>query len=175
MIGSITNHPTFISILDSLLFSNPKDMEFITLAAITHLFQGIVIFLVINHFSQNCPLLAAILTFLLHTLYECKDYYLTYMVYGNDHQKMNRARKKISHWGMFKGYLPPNSYLNSIGDTIACLIGIIIGYYLRPVVKGKWITFMIIGLIIYYLFYLPVIYMLLHHKGLLDKEKVKKI
>ena len=73
---------------------------------------------------------------IIHTLYEYKDYHYAYS-----------NKKKISYW-------MNNSFINSIGDTIACIFGLLLLYMcnIKNDLKIHYIYF-ILFIIIFKLLY----------------------
>ena len=66
------------------------------------------------------PLIAGLVFLLIHTIYEFKDYYTTYM-----NKKIFRHEGKDTYkYSFFKD----NTLENSIGDTIACILGMLFSY-----------------------------------------------
>jgi hypothetical protein len=88
----------------------------------------IILFLYYYGFRKNIILYS----FLIHSLYELKDYYFSYVL-------------KVDY-----GVWYNNSFLNTIGDTISCFIGIYIGIYLiknRYDVKNSFLNIIFIEIL----------------------------
>jgi hypothetical protein len=89
--------------MSNILFISRKDSRekpaLFTPWSISHFFSGIVLFLFFNIFTDIKN--SIILTLIIHTIYEIKDYYYCYII------------------NTFN-----NSFTNSIGDTICCILGI---------------------------------------------------
>lgn len=102
-------------------FGNNNSIENPTLLtpfSLVHLLSGITLFILLSLFTKN-KLVIIIGVFIIHTIYEFKDYYTTYI---------NKIRFEKDNY--LSEFFIDNTFINSIGDTIACIIGIIIGYYL---------------------------------------------
>lgn len=106
----------------------------------THLLFGFVFFILLNKYSTISTMYIVIILFILHTIYEYKDYYVTYHIYGNNIEKMKKGllylKKKSSTKKNIFGlesnnefHMPPQSFINSIGDTVFFMIGIFLGYH----------------------------------------------
>ena len=66
----------------------------------------------------------ALILLLLHTVYEAKDFYLTYILFRNDPRLMREARATVPPF--LREYLPPNSFRNSVLDTVFFALGILV-------------------------------------------------
>lgn len=82
-----------------------------------HLFSGFVGILSINYFNIN-DYVGIILLIIIHTLYEAKDFYFSYLYKG--------PKTSISEWSS------KNSIFNSLGDTLFFIIGIYLGRFVVP-------------------------------------------
>ena len=93
--------------MSNILFIARKDTRkkpaLFTPWSMSHFFSGIVLFLLCNMFTDIKN--SIILTLIIHTIYEIKDYYYSYIIKTTDR-------------------LTNNSVTNSIGDTICCILGI---------------------------------------------------
>lgn len=85
---------------------------FIDECSILHFLFGYVGILNLNYFKIN-QVYSVLLLFVIHTIYEIKDYYFSYVYKG----KQNLFTKKSAG----------NSLLNCIGDTLVFILGIILG------------------------------------------------
>jgi hypothetical protein len=84
-----------------------KDPAFITPFSTVHFFTSIELAICCIYFFPNYSFyMIALLTLVLHTLYEIRDYYLAYV-----------KKDIVGDWNN-------NSLFNSIGDTVICILGI---------------------------------------------------
>lgn len=90
--------------------------------SIIHIYSSMVGYFILNFFVDNI-IYKFVIALFLHTLYECKDYYLAYI-------KKYKTKKKDQE--AYKG-----SLLNSIGDNIASVIGICIAIKVNPYKTNK--------------------------------------
>ena len=98
--------------------NNIENPTLLTPFSLVHLVSGITLFILLSLYTKN-RIVIIIGVLIIHTIYEFKDYYTTYI---------NKIRFKKDNY--FSEFFIDNTVINSIGDTIACIIGIIIGYYL---------------------------------------------
>ena len=118
---------------------------FITGHSISHYLSGILMFFVIGSilsctkykfFAKYWLLIVALLTFLIHTVYEVQSSIYTSKIDGED-----------------DGY---NSTLNSVGDTVVCAIGFILSYiYFRYYNPDFTTASAFISLVLYLLYATP--------------------
>ena len=100
-----------------------KSNSFYTPWSLVHLFAGMVLYFFFNIYFK--PKISLILSLVIHTIYEIRDYYKTY--------HLKKAK---------------NSLFNSVGDTVSCLIGILIAIFMNiKGTKNKVIYLVIIHLI----------------------------
>ena len=101
------------------IFGNIDDNQhpaLFTFWSLIHFMVGIIIyFWVFYFFPKYSFIFHLILSLFVHTIYEFKDYYISYIKEGGE-----------------------NSLFNSFGDTIAAFFGIVFGYY---IVKKYGVTF----------------------------------
>ena len=92
---------------------------FITPWSYIHFIASSAFFLYFNMLFKNA-LIAGLVLFLVHTIYEFKDYYTTYM-----NKKIFRHEGKDTYrYSFFKD----NTLENSIGDTIFSIFGMFFAY-----------------------------------------------
>ena len=84
---------------------------FITPWSLIHFLTGVVGIINSNYFNINKNV-SLFFLFLIHTLYELKDYYFSYVYNG--------SKNIISEWAS------SNSIFNTIGDTLFFVLGMII-------------------------------------------------
>jgi len=99
---------SFLSIDD-----NKNNMGLFTPWSIVHIIVGTLLYKLLKLYNNQYN--SIIWTIILHTIYEFKDLYFSYFHNTNFNIEKNK-------------WLYYNSYINSIGDTIACIIGIYIAY-----------------------------------------------
>ena len=88
----------------------------ITPFSIIHYLSGLFLFFTFNLFTEN-DLINFIIINIIHFIYECKDYFYTYIK---------------SYDNSYMYYLSSNNTLiNSVGDTIFFLIGIYTALYIK--------------------------------------------
>lgn len=83
-----------------------------------HFISSITFYLFINLFIKN-NFTIFITTLIVHTIYEIKDIYFAYFLKIYEYNN-----KFLNHWGN-------NSILNSVGDTLACIIGCLTIYLIK--------------------------------------------
>ena len=79
-----------------------------------HFMTGVYFFVILHRYMEYNIKKSFILWAILHTIYELKDIYFSYIY---------RTNSK-------KGFINNSSWFNSIGDTIYAFVGFIFGYYL---------------------------------------------
>lgn len=89
----------------------------ITPFSLVHLFTSATLFYIIRLYTSNTAYIV-IIVLIIHTIYEFKDYYTTYI---------NKIEIKTPNY--FACFFKDNTIENSIGDTIFCIIGIVIAYF----------------------------------------------
>ena len=151
-----------------------SDDSAVTLYSLAHLAMGIGYQIVFHGVCGLSSWVAAVVALALHTVYEVKDYYLSYVVYENDPARMWAARNVVRQWGILADLLPPNSLANSVGDTIFFALGLLVGYYLRHRVTKRAATWVAV-LIGVHLASIACIYALMYHKRLLRHDHVFEI
>lgn len=90
---------------------------FITPWSFIHLFSGFVGILSINYFNID-DYIGIILLIIIHTFYEAKDFYFSYLYKG--------PKTSISEWSS------NCSLFNSLGDTLFFIIGVYLGRFIVP-------------------------------------------
>ena len=150
----------------------------------THILFGFIFFIIMNKYTKLSLLYIVIILLVIHTAYEYKDYYGTYITYENNIKKIHNARqylkgKKKSMDNLLgvepngEFHLPPQSFTNSIGDTLFFLAGIVLGYYSKAYINNAIINILIIFSIIYWL-EVVVAYIYVLELGLLNKTFIDK-
>jgi len=151
----------------------------------THAIFGAVFFIVLDRYFGVDPLRTTIILLIVHTLYEWKDYHVTYRVYDNDPEKIKAGRNYLTSQPYYMWtqdhldigpafHMPPNNIPNSIGDTIFYVLGIAIGYYYRDSV-GPVLLKVLTGLSAIYWIVAFVYYVQVYSLGLHDKDRVDEI
>ena len=130
------------------LFSNIdtyKDPKFMYIYSYGHLIFGTIAYFILHKILKYTLYKSFIIWLVLHTIYEIKDYYHTYI---KEYTVRPNRSNKIS--GFFHS---DNSLYNSIGDTVYTLIGFFIGV----VIKDKLLQLMLLTIFsIYSIFMLKV-------------------
>lgn len=162
-----------------------RDGQAFSIWSITHALFGAFFFIILYKYFKLPPVLTVVLLLVLHTVYEWKDYYVSYEIYDNNPDKINAAHDFIytnsplfrgwSQLGLGPGFhLPPNSTINSIGDTFSYMIGVAIAYLFRRSISpttlriASWVS------IIYWLVVLAM-YIYVLRLGLHDKVTVDRL
>ena len=91
---------------------------FITPWSLIHFLTGLTLFFMCRVFTQNIYIIVFIILGI-HSIYEFKDYYSTYI---------NQIRFKKDTY--LSSFFKNNTLENTIGDTVVCMLGIIIAYIL---------------------------------------------
>ena len=153
-----------------------SDDNAVTLYSLTHFGMGIVYQIVLHRVCGLSPWVAAFVALVWHTVYEAKDYYLTYAVYENDAVRMRAARDVVRRWGrgLLVDSLPPNSLANSVGDTVFFAFGVLLGHHLRHRVTKRSATWVAVFLGVH-LVSIVCVYAFLYHKRLLRHDHVLEI
>lgn len=113
-----------------------NNATFITPWSFIHLFSGFVGILFINYFHIS-EYIGIFLLIILHTFYEAKDFYFSYLYKGPE--------TSISKWSS------KNSLFNSLGDTVSFIIGIYLGRFIVPS-KIELVIICLVYIIFYYIF-----------------------
>ena len=167
----------------SLLVRLMTDSKPVSIWSLTHLLFGYLFFVILHNYFKLPIKKTVLVLVILHAIYEWKDYYVTYHIYGNNKRKMDLAHdivyensyyfRYLSKLGIGAGFhLPPNHIYNTIGDTIFQLIGIYIAYYYRNNVSATTIQTAIWISTVYWLLvliaYIQVVSLNLHNKEFVD-------
>ena len=108
-----------------------KDPVLLTPFSIIHMISG---FIIQRYLKENTKLSLKqryITTLILHSIYEYKDYYKSYINVDNECQQ--KIKPDYCRWS-------DNSFINTIGDTISCLIGQYISEnYLLKIKLNKYV------------------------------------
>lgn len=116
---------------------NYDEYHFYSIWSWLHLIVGVISFIVVYKYSNLSSLNVAIILLILHTIYELKDGYVMYNIYNNDIDLIRSGYKYISDINNRtlnkkslhpQIVLPPNSFKNSIGDTVFFALGLYISY-----------------------------------------------
>ena len=89
----------------------------ITPFSLVHLITSATLFYIIRLYTSNTAYIV-IIVLIIHTIYELKDYYTTYI-----------NKIEIKNPNYFASFFSNNTIENSIGDTIFCIIGVVIAYF----------------------------------------------
>lgn len=138
-----------------------------TVWSATHIIQGAAYAVVCARLFHLSFLWSVVVILVFHTMYEYKDYHLTYVVYGNDASRIDESRRRASHFGPFIDLVhPPNSLINSAGDTLCCAIGVAVGYGLV-----RYISFgtarVIAALAVFHILFFVALHIVFYQEGLL--------
>jgi len=106
-----------------------KDPTLITSWFLVHLLSGIILMYIFYIYFNIDIWIATLIVLGLHTLYEIKDLFINPLFYPDTNIKKN------------------HSILNSIGDTIGCIIGILIVIFF---IKNKNNTLFLSLVIVYF-------------------------
>jgi hypothetical protein len=87
---------------------------------ITHIYIGILLFGILSKFNLSTKN-KIIIGLIIHTIYELKDFITNYELINNEYIYKNFK---------FLFGSPPNTLINSIGDTLGHLLGYIIYIYI---------------------------------------------
>lgn len=85
-----------------------------------HIFSGLFAYIILHKILKISLLNSFIIYNLIHLIYECKDYYYTYL------KKYYGPRQVYSDRIWDLGYHSNNSYINSIGDLVFGILGFLI-------------------------------------------------
>tara|TARA_Y100001958_G_scaffold159515_1_gene161387 strand:+ start:445 stop:966 length:522 start_codon:yes stop_codon:yes gene_type:complete len=161
-----------------------QEMHFYSVWSWTHLLFGVCFFIIVNKYSKLSSVNIAIILLTIHTIYEYKDYNITYNVYEKDIAKINKGRKllrkiineKNNTSDMKPGgefHMPPQSFSNSIGDTLFFAFGLFIAHSLKDKVSPKLFKFIVILTTVYWIGVL-VTYISVLETGLHNKKYVSE-
>ena len=100
---------------DSPMFPSLLDLH-----TFLHLFSGLFAYIILHKYLKFSLLNSFIIFNLIHFIYECKDYYYTYL------KKYYGQRPKYSEKMEELGYHSNNSYINSISDLVFGIVGFLI-------------------------------------------------
>ena len=156
-----------------------RDDQAFSFWSLTHILFGSLFFIILYKYFKMDPITISILLIIIHTIYEFKDYYIQYVIYDNNYDKIkaghnslysnNKILRYLNKIGIgLSFHLPPNSFINSIGDTIFFIIGIIIAYFYKDNISKSmlnisiWISF--IYWLIVFLTYIYIVQIGLHDK-----------
>ena len=150
----------------------------------THLVFGGAFFLVLYKYFGMSIFNATILLLVAHTVYEWKDLHVSYNIYDNHPGKMKAAHdflasrlvKKRPFGEALKGdfQMPPNSYINSIGDTIFYIAGIALAYHFRDEISPLFVKIVICFSVVYWV-QVVIGYFYVTGLGLHNKDRVNEI
>jgi len=168
--------------IDKVLFG---DEQIFTLWSLTHILFGYAFFIVLYKYFKLSVSNTVVILVLSHAIYEYKDYYINYILYSNDIDKIQAAHKialknsktfsLLKQFGFdAKFHLPPNSLINTIGDTISHIIGIILGYYFRNDISPLMLK-IISGVSLIYWSFVIISYMEIVTLGLHDNHVVNNL
>jgi len=103
-------------------FDDIDNKSLFTPYSIVHIYSSMIGYFILNFYVDNI-IYKFLIILVIHTLYECKDYYLAYI-------KKYKTKKEDEL--AYKG-----SLTNSIGDSIASVIGIFIAIKVNPYKTNK--------------------------------------
>ena len=107
----------FVAFREYYIYKKNKNSVLFDIASILHLISGILSYnLIYFIFPEWNTIWRLLFLFLLHSIYELKDLVMHYNII-----KHPQLLKLLHHFGS-----PPNTFINSIGDTIAFMVGCLI-------------------------------------------------
>ena len=161
-----------------------REMHFYSPWSWSHLLFGVCFFIIVNKYSKLSSVNIAIILTIIHTIYEYKDYHITYNVYEKDIAKINKGReimkeivdKKNNIFGVKPDgefHMPPQSFTNSIGDTIFFVLGLFIAHFYKDKVTPKIFKFIVVITTFYWISVI-VSYIYILETGLHNKKYVSE-
>lgn len=109
------------------MWSIQSDAAPFTLFTWVHFAFGLFSHIASRRLTRFSAWTCALILVLLHTIYEAKDFYLTYILFRNDPRLMREARATVPPFlEMLRESLPPNSFINSVLDTVFFVLGILV-------------------------------------------------
>jgi hypothetical protein len=160
------------------------DEKTYTLWSWTHLVFGGAFFIILYKYFGMSVFNTIILLLVTHTIYEWKDLHVSYNTYDNHPGKIKAARdflasrlvKKRPFGEALKGdfHMPPNSYINSIGDSIFYIAGIALAYHFRDKISPLFVK-ILIGISVVYWIQVVSGYFYVTGLGLHNKDRVNEI
>jgi len=167
--------------------SPDTDKDFYSSWSWTHLAFGGAFFIILYKYFGMSVFNAIILLLIVHFIYEWKDIHITHNVYDNHPGKVKAAHDFLASqpfvdkygaifFGVFNPAfgMPPNSAVNSIGDTVFYIAGIALAYHFRDKISPLFVKVLILISVVYWgnatwrPFYLIGL-------GLYNKERVNEI
>ncbi len=97
------------------LSDSKNSSSFITPWTFLHFINGFMFSIFTLKYTQLTARNSFILYFIIHFIYECKDYYYSYVIFNKIDKKYKNDRD--------------NTLMNSIGDHLFAIIGWVVGYY----------------------------------------------
>lgn len=167
---------------------NLKDLyneyHFYSIWSWSHLLFGFMFFILMHKYSKLSSLHIIIILLIVHTIYEYKDYYGTYIIYDNDIKKIHNAHlylkdkttKMLNALGVEPNgvfHMPPQSLKNSVGDTLFFMVGLYIAFLLKDYINHTIQKLIVYFSIIYWL-EVVVSYIYVLDLGLFNKKFVDK-
>ena len=161
-----------------------SETYFYSLWSWTHLLCGFMFFIIMCKYFKLSSLHICIILLIFHTIYEYKDYYITYNVYDNNIKKINNGRRMLREKQLkekiFPGskpegefHMPPQSFANSIGDTLFFMAGLLIAHFVKDKI-GQKVSKIILAISIIYWIDILISYIYVIDLGLHDKKYVEK-
>jgi len=167
---------------DNKKFEDYNEMYFYSIWSWTHLLFGFSFFIFMYKYLKLPSITILIILLVIHTIYEYKDYHITYNVYNKDINKINNGRtqlrKAVNEKKNILGlpptgefHMPPQSLSNSVGDTIFFMLGLVIAYLLKDKIS-QMLSKLIVMLTILYWVDVLISYIFVVDLGLHDKNYV---
>lgn len=161
-----------------------NEIYFYSLWSWTHLWFGILFFIILYKYFKLSSIYIVIILLIIHTIYEYKDYHITYYVYDNNIKKINNGRRMLREKQLkeknllglkLEGefHMPPQSFKNSVGDTVFFMIGLLIAHFVKDKIGPNVSKIILITSILYWIDIL-ISYIYVIDLGLHDKSYVSK-
>ncbi len=116
--------------------------KFLDIYFYNHLIIGTLAYFVLHKMFKFSINKSLIIWIIVHTIYEIKDFYSTYI---------KKYKVRPTRDNKLNGFFhSDNSFINSIGDTIAAIIG----FYLLYFIKNKSLRLVFLVLVIIYIIYM---------------------
>ncbi len=107
---------------------SPMFPSLVDLHSFYHLFSGLFAYIILHKYLKFSLLNSFIIFNLIHLIYECKDFYYTYLKkYFGQRPKYSEKMEKL-------GYHSTNSYINSLSDLVVGIIGFLIIPMLKKII-----------------------------------------